>query len=65
MCTVGPLLKDESVVFKVRSRLFTQTQIEVRYIRLNELYIFLVVIDITGILDLLLLQVPTLKKIGF
>jgi hypothetical protein len=65
MCTVGPLLKDESVVFKVRSRLFTQTQIEVRYIRLNELYIFLVVIHITGILDLLLLQVPTLKKIGF
>jgi hypothetical protein len=32
-CTVGPLLKDESVVFKIRSRLFTQTQIEVRPIR--------------------------------
>merc|ERR1719192_1335126 len=27
-CTVGPLEKDESVLFKVRSRLFTQTQVE-------------------------------------
>ena len=27
-CTVGPLMKDDSVVFKIRSRLFTQTQIE-------------------------------------
>jgi hypothetical protein len=25
-CTVGPLLKDESVLFKIRSRLFTETQ---------------------------------------
>ncbi len=28
-CTVGPLLKDQSVIFKIRSRLFTKTQIEV------------------------------------
>jgi len=27
-CTVGPLKKDESVVFKVRSRLFTATQVK-------------------------------------
>ena len=26
-CTVGPLLKDESVIFRIRSRLFTETQI--------------------------------------
>jgi integrin alpha 8 len=25
-CTVGPLAKDESVLFKIRSRLFTETQ---------------------------------------
>ena len=29
-CTVGPLMKDESVLFKIRSRLFTETQKEVR-----------------------------------
>ena len=29
-CTVGPLEKDESVLFKVRSRLFTETQVKVR-----------------------------------
>ncbi len=29
-CTVGPLAKDESVSFKIRSRLFTETQIKVR-----------------------------------
>ena len=28
-CTVGPLMKDESVLFKIRSRLFTETQKEV------------------------------------
>ena len=28
-CTVGPLEKDESVLFKVRSRLFTETQVKV------------------------------------
>ena len=28
-CTIGPMEKDESVLFKVRSRLFTQTQVEV------------------------------------
>lgn len=27
-CTVGPLSKDERVIFRVRSRLFTQTQIQ-------------------------------------
>ena len=27
-CTVGPLLKEESVTFKIRSRLFTETQIK-------------------------------------
>ena len=27
-CTIGPLEKDESVLFKVRSRLFTETQIK-------------------------------------
>jgi len=27
-CTVGPLEKDESVLFKVRSRLFTETQVK-------------------------------------
>jgi len=27
-CTIGPMEKDESVLFKVRSRLFTQTQVE-------------------------------------
>ena len=27
-CTVGPLEKDESVLFKVRSRLFTETQVQ-------------------------------------
>ena len=30
-CTVGPLEKDESVLFKVRSRLFTETQVKVYY----------------------------------
>ena len=34
-CTVGPLEKDESVLFKVRSRLFTQTQVEVSIQRLE------------------------------
>ena len=29
-CTVGPLKKNEGVVFKVRSRLFKQTQVDVR-----------------------------------
>ena len=28
-CTIGPLEKDESVLFKVRSRLFTETQVKV------------------------------------
>ena len=28
-CTIGPLEKGKSVVFKVRSRLFTETQIKV------------------------------------
>jgi hypothetical protein len=27
-CTIGPLEKDESVLFKVRSRLFTETQVK-------------------------------------
>ena len=30
-CTVGPLVKDESVIFTIRSRLFTQAQIEVLF----------------------------------
>ncbi len=29
-CTVGPLAKDENVLFRIRSRLFTETQIKVR-----------------------------------
>ena len=29
-CTVGGLAKDESVIFKIRSRLFEETQIKVR-----------------------------------
>ena len=29
-CTIGPLEKDESVVFEVRSRLFTETQVKVK-----------------------------------
>ena len=33
-CTVGPLEKDESVLFKVRSRLFTETQVKVSAIQL-------------------------------
>jgi hypothetical protein len=28
-CTIGPLEKNERVIFRVRSRLFTQTQIQV------------------------------------
>lgn len=28
-CSVGPLLKDESVIFRIRSRLVTETQIKV------------------------------------
>jgi hypothetical protein len=28
-CRVGPLEKDESVLFRVRSRLFTETQVKV------------------------------------
>ena len=27
-CTIGPLEKDESVLFKIRSRLFTETQVK-------------------------------------
>ena len=27
-CTIGPLQKDESVLFKIRSRLFTETQVK-------------------------------------
>ncbi len=29
-CTVGPLAKDQNALFKIRSRLFTKTQVEVR-----------------------------------
>jgi hypothetical protein len=29
-CKVGPLEKDESVLFRVRSRLYTETQVKVR-----------------------------------
>ena len=29
-CTVGPLAKDDSILFKIRSRLVTETQINVR-----------------------------------
>ena len=31
-CTIGPLEKDEGVIFKVRSRLFTETQIKVEHL---------------------------------
>ena len=29
-CTVGPMARDDIVTFKIRSRLFTETQIKVR-----------------------------------
>ena len=29
-CTVGPIARDDIVTFKIRSRLFTETQIKVR-----------------------------------
>ncbi len=28
-CTVGPLNKNDNIIFKIRSRLFTKTQVEV------------------------------------
>ena len=33
-CTVGPMNKDDVVTFKIRSRLFTETQIKVSVYRL-------------------------------
>jgi hypothetical protein len=35
-CRVGPLEKDESVLFRVRSRLFTETQVKVNTINKNK-----------------------------
>jgi hypothetical protein len=35
-CRVGPLEKDESVLFRVRSRLFTETQVKVNTINNNK-----------------------------
>ena len=31
-CTVGPLAKGDSVIFKIRSRLMTETQIKVNFL---------------------------------